>query len=431
MRWANLYADSIGDTGQALAITAGTNAISLTAGDLTLYDDNNNADTSISLGTSATEALVVQALNGGSNKTLEELRFTTKTASGTANHGKMSFYVDEVNIGNINDAGITLESGMVFTGNVTGNASGTAATVTGGTQAAITTCANLVTVGTIGTGVWQGTDVGVAHGGTGLSTVGTSQILTGNGTGALTSEANLTFDGSTLAVTGAADVSGDFTAGTVNADSDTAASDKAAMGYTTAEGLILTGQGSTNDVTIKNDADGTVLEIATGGTDVEVTSGNLIIGTSGKGIDFAATSDASGASSEVLDDYEEGTWTAVITDGSNAATLSNATGTYTKVGRLVTVAGYFPITSLGSMSGNAKVTGLPFNSTAGTEMYTAGSISAYNLNITAGYSMTINTEVNTDFFYLHLWDLTTGVGQITAAELSADGLVIIGLTYTA
>ena len=46
-----------------------------------------------------------------------------------------------------------------LTGNVTGNASGTAATVTGGTQASITTAANLVTVGTIGTGVWQGTAI--------------------------------------------------------------------------------------------------------------------------------------------------------------------------------------------------------------------------------------------------------------------------------
>ena len=45
------------------------------------------------------------------------------------------------------------------TGNVTGNTSGTAATVTGGTQAAITSAANLVTVGTIGTGVWQGTAI--------------------------------------------------------------------------------------------------------------------------------------------------------------------------------------------------------------------------------------------------------------------------------
>jgi hypothetical protein len=49
------------------------------------------------------------------------------------------------------------------TGNLTGNASGTAATVTAGTQAAITTCANLVTTGTIGTGVWQGTAIASAY----------------------------------------------------------------------------------------------------------------------------------------------------------------------------------------------------------------------------------------------------------------------------
>ena len=48
-------------------------------------------------------------------------------------------------------------------GNVTGNVSGTAATVTGGTQASITSAANLVTVGTIGTGVWQGTKVASAY----------------------------------------------------------------------------------------------------------------------------------------------------------------------------------------------------------------------------------------------------------------------------
>ena len=61
-----------------------------------------------------------------------------------------------------------------------------------------------------------------------------------------------------------------FTDATVNAAGDTAAGDNAAMGYTSAEGLILTGQGSTNDVTIKNDADGDVITIATGGTAVDV-----------------------------------------------------------------------------------------------------------------------------------------------------------------
>ena len=66
------------------------------------------------------------------------------------------------------------------------------------------------------------------------------------------------------------DIVGDVTASTVNADGETAVGDYAAMGYTAADGLILTGQGSTNDVTIKNDADADVLTIATGGTNVDV-----------------------------------------------------------------------------------------------------------------------------------------------------------------
>ena len=85
------------------------------AGNVTIFDDANNADTSLSIGTGAAEALVVEALNGAANKTLEELRFTTKTASGTADHGKMSFYVDEAEIATIDDGGIDLASGLSFT----------------------------------------------------------------------------------------------------------------------------------------------------------------------------------------------------------------------------------------------------------------------------------------------------------------------------
>ena len=97
-----------------LTLSAGTATLVVTAGDVTVYDDNNNADTSIAIGTSATEALFVEALNGSSNKTLEELRFTTKTASATADHGKMTFYVDESAIATIDDGGINLESGKTY-----------------------------------------------------------------------------------------------------------------------------------------------------------------------------------------------------------------------------------------------------------------------------------------------------------------------------
>lgn len=55
----------------------------------------------------------------------------------------------------------------------------------------------------------------------------------------------------------------------VEATGDTSSGDNAAMGYTATEGLVLTGQGSTNDVTIKNDVDGDVLVIPTGTTTVD------------------------------------------------------------------------------------------------------------------------------------------------------------------
>ena len=79
-------------------------------GDLTIYDDTNDADVSLSMGTSATEALVITVLNGGANKTAESITFNTKTASGTADHGKFTFSVDEVSILDIDDDGIVLKN---------------------------------------------------------------------------------------------------------------------------------------------------------------------------------------------------------------------------------------------------------------------------------------------------------------------------------
>ena len=97
-------------------------------------------------------------------------------------------------------------------------------------------------------------------------------ILTGQGS---TSDITVKNDADAAVLTVATgttnvDIVGDVTASTVNADGDTAAGDDAAMGYTSAEGLILTGQGSTNDITIKNDADAIVLAVATGTTNVDV-----------------------------------------------------------------------------------------------------------------------------------------------------------------
>ena len=81
----------------------------------------------------------------------------------------------------------------------------------------------------------------------------------------------------TLSSGGNLDVTGDITGSTLNADGDTSAGDNAALGYTAALGAILTGQGSTNDITLVNDADATVVSIPTGTTNVTV-AGKLGVG---------------------------------------------------------------------------------------------------------------------------------------------------------
>jgi len=70
-----------------------------------------------------------------------------------------------------------------------------------------------------------------------------------------------------------------FVTNTLNVAGDTAAGDDAAIGYTAAEGLILTGQGSTGDVTIKNDADAVVLQVPTGTTNVNIVGALDVDGT--------------------------------------------------------------------------------------------------------------------------------------------------------
>ena len=102
-----------------IGVDTSQNITALTGGDLTIYEDANNADVSLKMGTSAAESLTIEVLNGSGNKTAEQINFTTATASGTADHGKMVFAVDETTIATIDDGGIDLASGKEFSVNGT------------------------------------------------------------------------------------------------------------------------------------------------------------------------------------------------------------------------------------------------------------------------------------------------------------------------
>ena len=97
-----------------IGVDTSQNITALTGGDLTIYEDANNADVSVKMGTSAAESLTIEVLNGTSDKTAEQINFTTATASTTANHGKMVFAVDAVTIATIDDDGIDLAASKNF-----------------------------------------------------------------------------------------------------------------------------------------------------------------------------------------------------------------------------------------------------------------------------------------------------------------------------
>jgi hypothetical protein len=104
--------------------------------------------------------------------------------------------------------------------------------------------------------------------------------------------------------------------------------------------------------------------------DVRAMNGNIVIGTAAKGIDFSANTHAAGMTSELLNDYEEGTWTPVVTPATGAITTYTASGNYTKIGRQVTVNMNIIITTNGTGASALLITGLPFN--AATTRFDAG-----------------------------------------------------------
>ncbi len=96
--------------------------------------------------------------------------------------------------------------------------------------------------------------------------------------------------------------------------------------------------------------------------DQTIVNGNLVIGTAGKGIDFSATPGT--GTSELLSDYEEGTWTPVIRGAGTAGTYEQVIthATYTKVGRQVTLQCYIALAAVITGGGTSylQITGAPF-----------------------------------------------------------------------
>ena len=136
-------------------------------------------------------------------------------------------------------------------------------------------------------------------------------------------------------------------------------------------------------------------------------TGNLIQGTAAKGVNFTANTPAAGMTSQLLNWYEEGTWTPTQGAGLTVGGTFSSAGTYTRIGREVTVYGSLTgSTSIAAAAGNILTAGLPFTpgfpgfggasnalvgagsviTTSGTDVYTVSAIA--NAGGTIYFSLT-------------------------------------------
>jgi hypothetical protein len=124
----------------------------------------------------------------------------------------------------------------------------------------------------------------------------------------------------------------------------------------TASGNLYTRMGTGYTIRTRIDSSG----------NFHINSGNIVMSTSGKGIDFSATGNGPSASSEVLDDYEEGTFTPTY-DGTwtNISNSNLRQAKYTRIGNTVHVwMEYFMTGNNGAIANNSNIRGFPFTGTS-------------------------------------------------------------------
>jgi len=101
-------------------------------------------------------------------------------------------------------------------------------------------------------------------------------------------------------------------------------------------------------------------------TDITIASGDLLFGTAAKGVNLGVTSNTD---SNTIDDYEEGTFSPSLSDGTN--TVSLGTGKYTKIGRHISyyIQAYNVTISSLTATAQLRITGFPFTFQSANPVY--------------------------------------------------------------
>ena len=153
-------------------------------------------------------------------------------------------------------------------------------------------------------------------------------------------------------------------------------------------------------------------------------TGNLVQGTAAKGINFTANTHATGMTSKLLNDYEEGTWTPNL---GGTEVLTSVSGVYTKIGRQVTVSFSYTVTTLGTGS-TQTISGLPFTASS----LAAGGSTTYFAN-SASSVTSIILRTNGSSTTLQITSVTAlGGSTVQNIDINKNGTIFSGtVTYFA
>ena len=205
-----------GGTGAGTA-TAGFDALSpMTAEGDILYGGSSGTVTKLAKGSDADVLTLASGVPSWATPTTGDITGVTagNGLSGGGNSGGVTLALD---LSELTDTAIANGDYVVFTDTTDSNATvkgdladvatlfaGTGLTASSSVIGVDASQTQITAVGTIATGVWEATDVAVAHGGTGASTLLTNAILTGNGTSAVQAESTLLFSSNKLIPTATA-----------------------------------------------------------------------------------------------------------------------------------------------------------------------------------------------------------------------------------
>jgi hypothetical protein len=150
--------------------------------------------------------------------------------------------------------------------------------------------------------------------------------------------------------------------------------------------------------TINNVSIGATTALTGRFTTVTATTGNFVVGTSGQGVDFSVTSGT--GTSELLADYEEGTWTPAQGSGLTVTGTFSSNGKYTKIGRQVTVYGDLNATTISCVAAGIMTTNLPFSASdaymggiINNNLNASGTCATSALNVYSATTMAVTTTL--------------------------------------